>query len=116
MVPHLTSREALSSGVTRPGSHSEAGPHLAPFPAGCRLRHHTARSPAFLGVSPYPWLHCCPGSRRGPKFVGSFVHSQLSSEDLTGAGCGELVGCAWAQAQHHPWPSAPVPCQAASCR
>lgn len=30
MVPHPTSREALSSGVTRPGSHSETGPHLTP--------------------------------------------------------------------------------------
>lgn len=35
--------------------------------------------------------------------MGSFTHSQLSSEeDLTGAGRGELVGCAWAQARQHP--------------
>lgn len=100
MVPHPTSREALSSGVTRPGSHSETGPHLTPArqPAAVQgradpvwasvpgwpscLHHLIARSPTFLGISLYPWLHCCPGSRRGPKFVGSFIHSQLSSEGV----------------------------------
>lgn len=32
-----------------------------------------------LGTSLYPWLHCHPGLRQGPKFVDLVIHSQPSS-------------------------------------